>query len=58
MSELKISEAGSVQFPMVAHAAAIGWTTIPPKVALQKRGGEAGMQKPTSPPPGSRGPGR
>src|SRR3981189_1546589 len=23
--ELKISEAGSVQFPMVAHAAAIGW---------------------------------
>ena len=26
MSELKISEAGSVQFPMVAHAAEIGWT--------------------------------
>jgi hypothetical protein len=34
---------------MVAHAATIGWTTIPPKVALQKRGGEAGNQKPTSP---------
>jgi hypothetical protein len=27
--ELKISEAGSVQFPMMAHAAAIGWTAIP-----------------------------
>src|SRR5437764_210985 len=43
MSELKITEAGSVQFPMVAHAAAIGWTAIPPEVAKQKRGGEAGM---------------
>ena len=43
MAELKISEAGSVQFPMVAHAAAIGWTAIPPDVAKQKRGGEAGM---------------
>jgi type I restriction enzyme R subunit len=43
MSELKISEAGSVQFPMVAHAAAIGWTAIPPEVAKHKRGGEAGM---------------
>ncbi len=26
MSQLKISEAGTVQFPMVTHAAAIGWT--------------------------------
>jgi type I restriction enzyme, R subunit len=43
MSELKISEAGSVQFPMVAHAAAIGWIAIPPEVAMQKRGGETGM---------------
>jgi type I restriction enzyme R subunit len=43
MSELRISEAGTVQFPMVTHAAAIGWTAIPPEVALQKRGGEAGM---------------
>ena len=34
MPELKISEAGTVQFPMVAHAAAIGWTGIPPEVAL------------------------
>jgi type I restriction enzyme R subunit len=43
MSELKISEEGTVQFPMVAHAAAIGWIPIPPEVAKQKRGGEAGM---------------
>jgi len=43
MSDLKISEAGTVQFPMVEHAAAIGWTPLPPDVAKQKRGGEAGM---------------
>jgi type I restriction enzyme R subunit len=40
---LKISEAGTVQFPMVKHAAEIGWTPIGPEVAKQKRGGEAGM---------------
>jgi type I restriction enzyme R subunit len=40
---LKISEAGTVQFPMVKHAAEIGWTPINPEVAKQKRGGEAGM---------------
>jgi type I restriction enzyme, R subunit len=40
---LKISEAGTVQFPMVKHAAEIGWTPISPDVAKQKRGGEAGM---------------
>ena len=43
MSELKISEAGSVQFPMVAHAAAIGWKPITPEIAKEKRGGEAGI---------------
>lgn len=43
MSDLKISEAASVQFPMVRHAAEIGWTPILPEVALLKRGGEAGM---------------
>lgn len=42
-SPLKISEAGTVQFPMVKHAAEIGWTPIGPDVAKQKRGGEAGM---------------
>ncbi len=43
MSQLTITEAGSVQFPMVAHAAGIGWTPLPPEIAQQKRGGEAGM---------------
>ena len=41
MSALKINEAGSVQFPMVAHAAAIDWTAISTEVVKQKRGGEA-----------------
>lgn len=39
---LKISEAGTVQFPMVRHAAEIGWTTITPDDARAKRGGDAG----------------
>ena len=39
---LKISEAGTVQFPMVRHAAEIGWTTITPDDARVKRGGDAG----------------
>lgn len=43
MSQLSISEAGTVQFPMVKHAAEIGWTPLTPEVAKQKRGGEAGM---------------
>jgi type I restriction enzyme R subunit len=43
MTVLRISEAISVQFPMVRHAAEIGWTPLPPDVAKQKRGGEAGM---------------
>jgi type I restriction enzyme R subunit len=42
MSELKISEAGSVQFPMVDHAVEIGWTPLTPQEALTRRGGEAG----------------
>ena len=43
MTDLKISEAASVQFPMVRHAEEIGWTPLPPEVATHKRGGEAGM---------------
>ena len=43
MTELRISEAGSVQFPMVRHAAEIGWTPLSPQVATYRRGGEAGM---------------
>ncbi|MDP2360311.1 MAG: HsdR family type I site-specific deoxyribonuclease [bacterium] len=43
MSELCISEVGSVQFPMVAHAAGVGWTPLTPEAARRKRGGEEGM---------------
>ncbi len=43
MSDLKISEGGSVQFPMVKHAEEIGWIPLAPIVAIQKRGGEAGL---------------
>ena len=43
MTELEISEAASVQFPMIRHAAEVGWTPLPPRVALRKRGDEAGM---------------
>lgn len=42
MSTLKISEAGTVQFPMVKHAVEIGWASITPEEARTKRGGEAG----------------
>jgi type I restriction enzyme R subunit len=42
MSSLKITEAGSVQFPMLKHAAEIGWATITPEEARAMRGGEAG----------------
>lgn len=42
MSTLKISEAGTVQFPMVKHATEIGWKPITPEDARAKRGGEAG----------------
>ncbi|MDE2823106.1 MAG: type I restriction endonuclease, partial [Chloroflexota bacterium] len=41
MTEFKITEAGSVQFPMVRHAAEIGWTPLPPSNALAMRGGDA-----------------
>ncbi len=40
---IKISEAGTVQFPMVKHAVEIGWAPLAPEIAKQKRGGEAGM---------------
>ena len=43
MNGLKITEAGTVQFPMVRHASDIGWVPIPPQVATGKRGGEAGV---------------
>ena len=43
MTDLSISEAGSVQFPMVRHAAEIGWTPLSPDAARAKRGSEAAM---------------
>lgn len=43
MSELKVSEAGSVQFPMVRHAVEIGWAPLTPDEAADKRGGEKGL---------------
>jgi len=38
---LKISEAGSVQFPMVDHAIEMGWTPLTPVEALFRRGDES-----------------
>ena len=43
MTELQMSEAGSVQFPMVKHAVEIGWTPLTPELAREKRGGNSGM---------------
>lgn len=43
MKPLRVSEAGTVQFPMVHHAGEIGWLPMSPDVALSKRGGEAGL---------------
>ncbi|KAA9011322.1 MULTISPECIES: hypothetical protein [Sphingobium] len=43
MTDLAISEAGSVQFPMVRHAEEIGWTPLTPDDARTKRGSEAAM---------------
>ena len=42
MSSLKISEAGTVQFPMVNHSAEIGWIPLTPEIAREKRDGDAG----------------
>ena len=39
---LKISEAETVQFPMVTHAVEIGWKAISPDDARGYRGGESG----------------
>lgn len=43
MSNLAISEAGTVQFPMVKHAVEIGWTPLAPEEAKIRRSGEANM---------------
>ena len=39
MTELSITEAGAVQFPMVRHAAEIGWTSVRPVDTLALRNG-------------------
>lgn len=41
MTTLKISEAGSVQFPMVDHATEIGWEPLTPVEALFRRTDES-----------------
>ena len=43
MTEPKITEAGAVQFPMVRHAAEVGWMPLSPSNALVMRGSEAGL---------------
>lgn len=43
MTDLNITEAGTVQFSMVSHAAESGWTLLSPQEALRKRGGDAEM---------------
>jgi type I restriction enzyme R subunit len=43
MSTILANEAGTVQFPLVKHAAEVGWTIVPETDALTKRGGEAGL---------------
>ena len=43
MTELNVTEAGTVQFPMVRHAVEIGWTPLRPQEALAWRGDEAGL---------------
>src|SRR5713101_5391751 len=37
------NEAGTVQFPLVKHVEAIGWTCISQEEALHRRKGEAGL---------------
>ena len=43
MTALHITEASTVQMPMVRHAAEIGWTPVWPQDALARRGGPAGL---------------
>jgi type I restriction enzyme R subunit len=43
MSKTLANEAGTVQFPLVKHAAEVGWKTVSDTEALRRRGGEAGL---------------
>ena len=40
MSSLLASEAASVQYPLIRHAAQVGWTPVTRDEAMRKRGGE------------------
>ena len=43
MTDLEITEAATAQFPMVRHAAEVGWTPLTPQAALARRGGTSAM---------------
>ena len=43
MSKTLANEAGTVQFPLVKHAAEICWKVVSDTEALRRRGGEAGL---------------
>ena len=43
MTATLASEAGTTQFPLVKHAAEIGWTVVSDVEALHRRGGEGGL---------------
>ena len=43
MTTLHITEATTVQMPMIRHAAEVGWVPFPPQEALARRGGPAGL---------------
>ena len=43
MTDFSVTEADTVQFPMVRHAAEIGWVPLSPQEASEKRGGVDGM---------------
>ena len=43
MTSPKITETDTVQYPMVRHAAEVGWMPLSPRNALTMRGGAAGL---------------
>ena len=45
MTEPGITEAGTAQFPMVRHAAEIGWTPLTPQEALARRHGRHAVSR-------------
>ena len=43
MSAFNVTEADTVQFPMVRHAAGVGWIPVSPQDALARRSGQFGL---------------